>query len=113
MLVSPLYDSHCYKLLVNAYAMVGEVFHIRKSSQIKKILQNVLARVEEILTDNVMKRSGMRGSNENFQSIHAIKTKIHKSMMTFSLLEDFLMAPTSAARSSGLTFDHCSVVQFR
>ena len=77
------------------------------------ILQNVLGRVEEILTDNVMKRSGMRGPSENFQSIHAIKTKIHKSMMTFSLLADFLLALASAARSSGITFEHFSVNQFQ
>ena len=94
---------------MNAYAMVGEVFHIRKSSQIKKFLQNVLVRVEEILTDNVMKRSGVRG-NEKFQSIHAIKTKIHKSIMTFSLLADFLQATASTACSGGITLDHCSVL---
>ena len=91
---------------MNAYAMVGEVFHIPKSSKMKTFLQNVFDRVEEILTDNVMKRFGMRSSNENVQSIHGSKTKIHKSMMTFSLLADFLLGPASAARSGGITFDH-------
>ena len=56
-----------------------------------------------------MKRSGMRSSNENFQSVLAIKTKMHKGMMTFSLLAEFLLAPASAACSGGITFDHCSV----
>ena len=52
----------------------------------------------------------MRGSNENFHSLHAIKTKIHKGMMMFSLLADFLLAPASAACSGGITFDYCSVL---
>ena len=55
------------------------------------------------MTDNVMKHTGIRGSNENFQSVHAIKTKIHKGMMTFSLLADFLLASASAASSGGIT----------
>ena len=94
---------------MNAYAMVGEVFNIPKSSKVKKILQNVLARVEEILTD-VLKRSGMTGTDKNFHSVHAIKTKIHKGMMMFSLLADFPLAPACAACSGGITFAHCFVL---